>query len=127
MVYDGHQTPKSIIGNVEAISLSPIKEVVYAEQPPGFEDNEYPSHVYKPSKVFYVLKQAPRAWYECLRDFLIANGFKVGKANPTLFTKRIAKDLFVCQIYVDDIIFGSTNKSYCEEFIRIRIHNLRCP
>jgi hypothetical protein len=59
--------------------------------------------------------------YECLRDFLITNGFKVGKANTTLFTKTIAKDLFVCQIYVDDIIFGSTNKSTCEEFSRIMI------
>jgi hypothetical protein len=99
----------------------PIKEEVYAEQPPGFEDSEYPNHVYKLSKALYGLKQAPRAWYECLRDFLIANGFKVGKAHPTLFTKTIAKDLFVCQIYVDDIIFGSTNKSTCEEFSRIMI------
>jgi hypothetical protein len=64
----------------------PIKEEVYVEQPPGFEDNEYPNHVYKLSKALYGLKQAPRAWYECLRDFLITNGFKVGKADPTLFT-----------------------------------------
>jgi hypothetical protein len=49
---------------------------------------------------------SPRAWYECMRDFLISNGFKVGKADPTLFTKTIAKDLFLCQIYVDDIILG---------------------
>jgi hypothetical protein len=68
-----------------------------------------------------VLKQAPRAWCECLRDFLITNGFKVGKIDTTLFTKTIAKDLFVSQIYVDDIIFGSTNKSTCEEFSRIMI------
>jgi hypothetical protein len=99
----------------------PIKEEVYVEQPPGFEDSEYPNHVYKLSKALYGLKQAPRAWYECLRDFLITNGFKVGKADPTLFTKTIAKDLFVCQIYVDDIIFGSTNKSTCEEFSRIMV------
>jgi hypothetical protein len=99
----------------------PIKEEVYVEQPPGFEDSEYPNYVYKLSKALYGLKQAPRAWYECLRDFLITNGFKVGKANPTLFTKTVAKDLFVCQIYVDDIIFGSTNKSTCEEFSRIMI------
>jgi hypothetical protein len=99
----------------------PIKEEVYVEQPPGFEDSEYPNHVYKLSKVLYGLKQAPRAWYECLRDFLITNGLKVGKADPTLFTKTVAKDLFVCQIYVDDIIFGSTNKSTCEEFSRIMI------
>jgi hypothetical protein len=99
----------------------PIKEEVYVEQPPGFEDSEYPSHVYKLSKVLYGLKQAPRAWYECLRDFLITNGFKVGKADPTLFTKTIARDLFICQIYVDVIVFGSTNKSSCEEFSRIMI------
>jgi hypothetical protein len=96
----------------------PINEEVYVEQHLGFEDSEYPNHVYKLSKALYGLKQAPRAWYECLRDFLITNGFKVGKANPTLFTKTIAKDLFICQIYVDDIIFGSTNKSSCEEFSR---------
>jgi hypothetical protein len=91
----------------------PIKEEVYVEQPPNFEDSEYPNHVYKLSKALYVLKQAPRAWYECLRDFLITNGFNVGKT--------ITKDLFICQIYVDDIIFGSTNKSSCEEFSRIMI------
>jgi hypothetical protein len=103
----------------------PIKEEVYVEQSPGFEDSEYPNHVYKLSKVLYGLKQAPRAWYECLRDFLITNGFKVGKADATLFTKTIAKDLFVCQIYVDDIIFGSTNKSTCEEFSRIMIQKFK--
>jgi hypothetical protein len=68
-----------------------------------------------------VLKQTPRAWYECLQYFLITNGFKVGKADPTLFTKTIEKDLFICQIYVDDIIFGSTNKSTCEEFSRVMV------
>jgi hypothetical protein len=99
----------------------PIKEEVYVEQPPGFEDSEYPNHVYKLSKALYGLKQAPRAWYECLRDFLITNGFKVRKVDPTLFTKVVANDLFVCQIYVDDIIFGSTNKSTCEEFSRIMV------
>jgi hypothetical protein len=99
----------------------PIKEEVYLEQPPDFEDSEYPNHVYKLSKALYGLKQAPRAWYECLRYFLITNGFKVGKADHTLFTKTVAKDLFVFQIYVDDIIFGSTNKSTCEEFSRIMI------
>jgi hypothetical protein len=99
----------------------PIKEEVYVEQPLVFEDSEYPNHVYKLSKALYGLKQAPRAWYECLRDVLITNDFKVSKADPTHFTKIVAKDLFTCQIYVDDIIFGSTNKSTCEEFSRIMI------
>jgi hypothetical protein len=65
----------------------PIKEEVYVEQPPDFEDDRYLDHVYKLSKALYGLKQAPRAWYECLRDFLIYNAFKVGKVDPTLFTK----------------------------------------
>jgi hypothetical protein len=76
----------------------------------------YLDHVSKLSKALYGLKQAPRAWYECLRDFLISNSFKVGKADPTLFTKTCNGDLFVCQIYVDDIIFGFTNQKSCEEF-----------
>jgi hypothetical protein len=97
----------------------PIKEEVYMEQPPGFEDDRYPDHVYKLSKALYRLKQAPRAWYECLRDLLISNAFKVGKADPTLFKKTCNGDLFVCQIYVDDIIFGSTNQESCEEFSRV--------
>jgi hypothetical protein len=72
----------------------PIKEEVYVEQPPSFEDDRYPDHVYELSKALYGLKQAPRAWYECLRDFLIANAFKVRKADPTLFTKTCNGDLF---------------------------------
>jgi hypothetical protein len=56
-----------------------------------------------------------------MRGFLITNGLKVRKADPTLFTKTIDKDLFICQIYVDDIIFRSTNKSSYEEFSRIMI------
>jgi hypothetical protein len=69
--------------------------------------------------MLYGLKQASRAWYECLREFLIENGFRIGKADSTLFTRKMGKDLFVCQIYVDDIIFDYTNKSFCDEFSKI--------
>jgi hypothetical protein len=69
--------------------------------------------------VLYGLKEAPRAWYVCLRDFLIENGFRIGKADSTLFTRTMGKYLFLCQIYIDDIIFGSTNKSFCDEFSKI--------
>jgi hypothetical protein len=92
---------------------------MYVEQPPGFESEEYHNHAYKLHKALYGLQQAPRAWYECLRDFLIDNGFRIGKGDSTLFTRRMGKDLFIYQIYVDDIIFGSTNKSFCEEFSKI--------
>jgi hypothetical protein len=87
----------------------PIKEEVYVEQPPGFEDNEYPNHVYMLSKALYGIKQAPRAWYECLRDFLITNGFKVGKADPTLFTKTMSHL----------VLEGKSNANY----VRARIRN----
>jgi hypothetical protein len=69
--------------------------------------------------VLYGPKQAPRVWYKCLRDFLIENSFSIGKTDSTLFTRKMGKDLFVCQIYVDNIIFGSTNKSFCDEFSKI--------
>jgi len=93
-----------------------INEEGFVEQPPSFEDNKKPNHVYKLRKALYGLKQAPRAWYERLIDFLLSKGFKMGKVDTTLFTKKIGKDLFVLQIYVDDIIFGSTNQEFCEEF-----------
>jgi hypothetical protein len=120
LAYAAHHSFRLFQMDVKSAFLNgPIKEEVYVEQPPGFEDDRYPDHVYKLSKALYGLKQAPRAWYECLRDFLISNAFKVGKADPTLFTKTCNGDLFVCQIYVDDIIFGSTNQKSCEEFSRV--------
>jgi hypothetical protein len=70
-------------------------------------------------KALYGLKQAPRAWYKRLRDFLLYKGFKMGKVDTTLFTKKLGSDLFVLQIYVDDIIFGSTNQDFCGEFVKM--------
>ena len=93
-----------------------INELVSIEQPPSFEDHKKPNYVYKLSKALYGFKHAPRAWYERLRVFIISKGFKIGKVDNTLFTKTIDKDLFVCQIYINDIIIGSTYPSFCEEF-----------
>ena len=89
-----------------------INELVYVEQPPSFEDEKKPNHFYKLRKALYGLKQAPRAWYERLRDFLLSKGFKMGKVDTTLFIKKLGNDLSVLQIYVDDIIFGSTNQDF---------------
>ena len=93
-----------------------IKEEVYVEQPPGFEDPFKENYVFKLKKALYGLKQAPRAWYDRLSQFLITNGFKRGKVDTTLFLKNYNDDLLVVQIYVDDIIFGSTNEKFCKEF-----------
>jgi hypothetical protein len=120
LAYAAHHSFRLFQMDVKSAFLNgPIKEEVYVEQPPRFEDDRYPNHVFKLSKALYGLKQAPTAWYESLRDLLIANAFKVGKADPTLFTKTCDGDLFVCHIYVDDIIFGSTNQKSCEEFSRV--------
>uniref|UniRef100_J3N803 Uncharacterized protein n=1 Tax=Oryza brachyantha TaxID=4533 RepID=J3N803_ORYBR len=105
--------------NESAFLNGPISELVYVEQPPGFKDPKHSYHIYKLHKALYRVKQASRAWYECLRDFLAENGFKIGKADTTIFIKKVKNGLFVCQIYVDGIIFGSTNISFSEEYNRI--------
>ncbi|KAJ9551406.1 hypothetical protein OSB04_015451 [Centaurea solstitialis] len=64
----------------------------------------------------YGLKQAPRAWYDHLSNALLDNGFYKGKIDPTLFIKTEGDDILLVQIYVDDIIFGSTNSDMCTWF-----------
>jgi hypothetical protein len=77
------------------------------------------------SKVLYGLKQAPRAWYERFRDFLIEKGFKIGVMDTTLFTNKHNNDIFICQDYVDDIIFGSTNDCHCKESSEIMLKEFK--
>jgi len=91
-----------------------ISEKVYVKQPLGFEDLKHPDHVYKLTKSLYGMKQAPRAWYDRLSNFLIENDFKRGQVDTTLFRRTFEKDILVVQVYVDDIIFGSTNASLCK-------------
>ncbi|GJT97848.1 putative ribonuclease H-like domain-containing protein [Tanacetum coccineum] len=99
-----------------------IEEEVYVCQPPGFVDPEFPEKVYKVEKALYGLHQAPRAWYETLSTYLLDNGFHRGQIDKTLFIKRLKGDILLVQVYVDDIIFGSTKKSLCDEFEQI-MHN----
>ncbi|GJV78765.1 retrovirus-related pol polyprotein from transposon TNT 1-94 [Tanacetum coccineum] len=96
-----------------------INEEVYVAQPPGFIDFEKPNHVYKLEKALYGLKQAPKAWHDRLKAFLIKHGYKMGMVDNTLFTKKKSSNLIIVQIYVDDIIFGSTCQDMCDEFAKI--------
>ncbi|GJY93341.1 putative ribonuclease H-like domain-containing protein, partial [Tanacetum coccineum] len=96
-----------------------IEEEVYVCQPPGFEDPDYPDKVYKVVKALYGLHQAPRAWYETLAKYLLDNGFHRGKIYQTLFIKKQKGDILLIQVYVDDIIFGSTKKELCTEFEKL--------
>ena len=50
---------------------------------------------------------------------MLDRGFEVEQIDPTLFTKKVKGELFVCQLYVDDIIFGSTNKAFNDEFSKL--------
>ncbi|GKB65292.1 putative ribonuclease H-like domain-containing protein [Tanacetum coccineum] len=93
-----------------------IKKEVYVCQPPGFKDPDFPDRVYKVEKALYGLHQAPRAWYETLSTYLLDNGFHRGKIDKTVFIRKDKGDILLVQVYVDDIIFGSTKKSLCTEF-----------
>ncbi|GKE04934.1 putative ribonuclease H-like domain-containing protein [Tanacetum coccineum] len=93
-----------------------IDEEVYVSQPPRFVDPDHPKKVYKVVKALYGLHQAPRAWYATLSTFLEEHGYKRGAIDKTLFIKKDKKDIMLVQVYVDDIIFGSTRKLWCDEF-----------
>ncbi|GJV14605.1 retrovirus-related pol polyprotein from transposon TNT 1-94 [Tanacetum coccineum] len=101
----------------------PLKEEVYVSQPEGFIDPEFPDHVYRLKKALYGLKQAPRAWYDKLSSFLIEHGFTKGIVDPTLFTRRHGEDILLVQVYVDDIIFGSTNPDFSKRFANLMKNN----
>nr|GEU62074.1 hypothetical protein [Tanacetum cinerariifolium] len=96
-----------------------IKEEVYVCQPPEFEDPDHPDKIYKVVKALYGLHQAPRAWYETLANYLLENSFHRGKIYQTLFIKKQKGDILLVQIYVDDIIFGATNKDLCKSFEKL--------
>ncbi|GKD98746.1 retrovirus-related pol polyprotein from transposon TNT 1-94 [Tanacetum coccineum] len=101
----------------------PSKEEVYVSQPDGFVDPDFLDHVYKLKKALYGLKQAPRAWYDKLSSFLIEHHFTKGIVDPTLFTRRYGGDILLVKVYVDDIIFGSTNLYFSKRFANLMKNN----
>ncbi|GJV56238.1 putative ribonuclease H-like domain-containing protein [Tanacetum coccineum] len=103
----------------EGIDYDEIEEEVYVCQPPGFEDPDFPARVYKVEKALYGLHQALRAWYETLSTYLLDNEFQRGKIDKTLFIKRYKGNILLVQVYVDDIIFGSTKKELCLAFEKL--------
>nr|GEX82410.1 putative ribonuclease H-like domain-containing protein [Tanacetum cinerariifolium] len=123
LVAEGHTQEEGIdyeeVFAPSAFLYGTIEEEVYVYQPPGFEDPDHPNKVYKVVKALYGLHQAPRDWYETLANYLLKNGFQRGKIDQTLFIKRQKGDILLVQIYVDDIIFGSTNKDLCKSFEKL--------
>ncbi|CAM8938926.1 unnamed protein product [Rhodiola kirilowii] len=96
-----------------------LKEEIFVEQPPGFEDPGRQDCVYILDKAVYGLKQAPRVWYERLSEYLLAHGYERGKVDKTLFLLRTNKHLLIMQVYVDDIVFGSTSDELVKSFTKL--------
>ncbi|GJR51834.1 retrovirus-related pol polyprotein from transposon TNT 1-94 [Tanacetum coccineum] len=97
----------------------PLKEEVYVNQPEGFVDPHHLDKVYGYKKALYGLKQAPRVWYDELSNFLVSKGFSKGSIDPTLFITKKGEEILLVQIYVDDIIFGSTNPKLSKRFEKL--------
>ncbi|KAJ9538937.1 hypothetical protein OSB04_031670 [Centaurea solstitialis] len=117
LAYAAHRGFKVYQMDVKSAFLNgKLKEEVYVKQPPGFHSEKYPNHVYFLDKALYGLKQAPRAWYDRLSNFHLSNKFHRGTTDITLFYKNTQNDILLVQIYVDDIIFGSTDISLCKDF-----------
>src|SRR5581483_8045317 len=117
LAFAAHKNFKVFQMDVKSAFLNgKLSEEVYVSQPPGFIDPKYPDHVFKLHKALYGLKQAPRAWYDTLSSFLLQKGFERGKIDSTLFLRKHKGHIILVQIYVDDIIFGSTNPKMCKKF-----------
>ena len=106
--------------NVKSAFLNRIlSEEVFVEQSKGFENLNFPNHVYRLKKALYGLKQVPRASYERLTTYRLEKNFERGEVDRTLFMYRSNDELLVTQIYVDDIVFGATFSvlalSFCKE------------
>nr|GFA76737.1 retrovirus-related Pol polyprotein from transposon TNT 1-94 [Tanacetum cinerariifolium] len=122
LAYDAHKDFTVFQMDVKIAFLNGIlKEEVYVGQPPGFVSKQYPDHFYALEKALYGLKQAHRAWYNVLSQFMIESGFQKGSIDTTLFIKKKGKHIMLIQIYVDDIIFGSTNPKYCKKFLDLMV------
>ena len=96
-----------------------LKEDVYVTQPKGFIDSHFPDHVLYLKKALYGLKQAPRTWSDRLTQYLVSHGFPRGKVDQTLFIRKEDGEWIVTQVYVDDIIFGSTKDELAHGFSKL--------
>jgi hypothetical protein len=98
---------------------SVLTEEVYMKQPPGFVDSSLPSHVCRLHKTLYGLKQALRAWYTRLSDFLLSIGFRASKIDTSLFILSDGTNIFYLLVYVDDILLTGSNSAMLHHLIQL--------
>nr|GEV65140.1 putative ribonuclease H-like domain-containing protein [Tanacetum cinerariifolium] len=95
-----------------------IEEEVYVTQHKGFEDPHNPTYIYKVVKALNGLHQAPRAWYAKWSTSLLKHHYRRGTIDKTLFIKKDSRHIILVQVYVDDIIFGSTNTAWFKKIFK---------
>lgn len=95
-----------------------VNEEIYVKQPPGFKNPDSPNHVYRLDKSLYG-PQAQGAWYATFAKHLLENGYRRGVIDQTLFINKVKGERILVQVYVDDIIFGSTCDRLCKEFAKV--------
>ena len=120
LAYAAHANFKVYQMDIKSAFLNgELEEEVYVQQPSGFEDADFPDFIYRLFKALYGLKQAPRAWYDTLSQFFIENHFIRGTIDKTLFHGNYNGSSILVQIYVDDIIFSSTDENLCKKFAKL--------
>ncbi|KAE8732274.1 hypothetical protein F3Y22_tig00002237pilonHSYRG01326 [Hibiscus syriacus] len=84
---------------------------IYMTQPMGFQSQDHPEYVCKLRKALYRLKQAPRAWYGKIVEFLTKSGYSVTPADSSLFVKANEGKLAIVLVYVDDLIITGDDEA----------------
>ncbi|GJV29858.1 retrovirus-related pol polyprotein from transposon TNT 1-94 [Tanacetum coccineum] len=80
------------------------------------EDQKILLTSYHLKKALIAKSKHQRRGNDTLSKFLLANNFFKGAVDPTLFTRKLGKHILLVQIYVDDIIFASTDHNACNIF-----------
>ncbi|XP_060202737.1 uncharacterized mitochondrial protein AtMg00810-like, partial [Lycium barbarum] len=94
-----------------------LKETIYMQQPPGFEDSTGTNHVCLLQRAIYGLKQAPKAWFQRFNEVLLHLGFLGSHADSSLFVLRRQGDIIILLLYVDDIVITGSNPNLLQSLI----------
>ena len=103
-----------------------LEEEVYIKQRMGFEVNEHKDKGLKLNKALYELKQTPRAWYSCIDDYFLNNGFVKYSYEYAIYVKIIESgDNFTVCLYMDDLIFTRNNSKIFGDFKQVMIKEFK--
>ncbi|KAL8160151.1 hypothetical protein V2J09_001688, partial [Rumex salicifolius] len=93
-----------------------LTEQVFVTQPPGYVRSGEENKVYRLKKALYGLKQAPRAWYSRIEKYFVEAEFQRCPYEHTLFILQKDDDVLLVSLYVDDVMYTSSNEKLIREF-----------